>query len=514
MQPSALVLAGGLRSFLIGLLVLIIFASIAFAKRQNKGSAIGGGISKAKSIWLGWTIYHWLFLSLSLALFAPLGGPLQTIYVVFTGLFWTRALAELYLMYGPKAWKTSYGIGHNLLCLVWIVFALYYYREPLSLQNTPLQTWSKLLLQVFAVTLLLETYYARAFHRAIDGQTTGDQGVWFAAAKDPRFRKINLLTTAANIPLLLFSGVFFYAVILSPPQTNAQGQKTAQQLQIPHLAVIAHRGASYYAPEETRPAYELALKMGADYLELDLQRTKDGVLIALHDDTLERTTNIKEVFPKRIKETVEKFTWQELQQLDAGSWFNQTHPARARKNYVGTKILKIDTVLDIAESIPQSPGIYIETKAASRFPGIEHQLVLLLRRRGWINSPGAPVQKKGKIIFQSFEPNSLTTLAKLAPEVPRVYLVEHDISFEQWSEEIDIALKHQAHLGPSGYQGFLKYTQPAHQKDRLIHHYTINQLWQMMLLHRFGSDGFFTDRPDLALRFLGRKGPPPTKIVD
>ncbi|EPM99942.1 glycerophosphodiester phosphodiesterase, partial [Pseudomonas syringae pv. actinidiae ICMP 18804] len=73
-----------------------------------------------------------------------------------------------------------------------------------------------------------------------------------------------------------------------------------------------HRGASFDAPEETIPAYTLARDLGADYLEMDIQRTKDGVLIALHDDVLERTTNIAQVFPTRVKDPVSTFTLAEL----------------------------------------------------------------------------------------------------------------------------------------------------------------------------------------------------------
>ena len=62
---------------------------------------------------------------------------------------------------------------------------------------------------------------------------------------------------------------------------------------------IAHRGASAYAPEHTLPAYRLALEMGADCVEQDLQFTRDCVLVCLHDTTLERTTDIEELFPNR-----------------------------------------------------------------------------------------------------------------------------------------------------------------------------------------------------------------------
>src|SRR6476660_6121143 len=101
-----------------------------------------------------------------------------------------------------------------------------------------------------------------------------------------------------------------------------------------HQEVIAHRGASAYAPENRLPAFELAVRQNAGCVEHDLQVTKDGVLVCLHDRTLERTTNVREVFPDRGKDfdegegtrrwLVHDFTLAEIQALDAGSWFEPT----------------------------------------------------------------------------------------------------------------------------------------------------------------------------------------------
>ena len=99
-----------------------------------------------------------------------------------------------------------------------------------------------------------------------------------------------------------------------------------------HTEVIAHRGASAYAPENTMSSFELAVRLEAGCLEHDLQVTKDGVLVCLHDRTLERTTNVRDVFASRGREVddgaettrrwfVHDFTLAEIQELDAGSWF-------------------------------------------------------------------------------------------------------------------------------------------------------------------------------------------------
>jgi len=98
------------------------------------------------------------------------------------------------------------------------------------------------------------------------------------------------------------------------------------------FAVIAHRGASGYAPEHTLVAYKMAMDMGADYIEFDLQQTKDGVLICLHDETLDRTTNAKEIFAKRESYYVSEFTIDEIKKLDAGTWFNKIYPDKAKMN--------------------------------------------------------------------------------------------------------------------------------------------------------------------------------------
>ena len=81
------------------------------------------------------------------------------------------------------------------------------------------------------------------------------------------------------------------------------------------VAVIAHRGASAVAPENTLAAFETATAMGADGIELDCQLSKDGHLVVIHDPTLERTTGRSGL--------VKDFTLAELKQLDAGAWFDQ-----------------------------------------------------------------------------------------------------------------------------------------------------------------------------------------------
>src|SRR5690606_25959316 len=87
--------------------------------------------------------------------------------------------------------------------------------------------------------------------------------------------------------------------------------------------VVAHRGASRHAPENTVAAAEAAAALGARWAETDVQRTADGELVLVHDETLERTTNAEEVFPDRAPWNVSDFTAAEIAQLDAGSWYGE-----------------------------------------------------------------------------------------------------------------------------------------------------------------------------------------------
>src|SRR5262245_8809484 len=132
--------------------------------------------------------------------------------------------------------------------------------------------------------------------------------------------------------------------------------------------LVAHRGASSYAPEHTIAAYRLAIEQRADYVEQDLQITKDGVLVCLHDLTLERTTNVEEVFPDRYRNDaspdqpagsqpakhwyVSDFTLKEIKQLDAGLWFNE--------KFKGARVPTFQEAIDLVRG---RAGLYPETKA-------------------------------------------------------------------------------------------------------------------------------------------------------
>jgi glycerophosphoryl diester phosphodiesterase len=185
-------------------------------------------------------------------------------------------------------------------------------------------------------------------------------------------------------------------------------------------ALVAHRGASAYAPEHTLAAYRLAIEQGADYVEQDLAVTKDGVLICLHDASLERTTNVEEVFPDRsvVDEATGRrqwlaidFTLAEIRRLDAGRWFD----ARFEGARVPTWEEAVDTVGTAA-------GLYSELKtpALYRSRGVDQTALFVesVKRLGLASRP------PGSLIIQSFDDEPLRELARVLPGIPRTFLID------------------------------------------------------------------------------------------
>ncbi|MCX6551330.1 MAG: glycerophosphodiester phosphodiesterase family protein [Acidobacteria bacterium] len=198
--------------------------------------------------------------------------------------------------------------------------------------------------------------------------------------------------------------------------------------------LISHRGASAYAPENTLPSYELAIQQGADYVEQDLQVTKDGVLMCLHDLTLERTTDVEDVFPARFREVtvdgkavkqwpVADFTAAEIKRLDAGSWKDP--------KFAGTRIPTWQEAIDFMRG---KAGLYPETKAPEVYGKLGfdmERLVLDQLKKNKLDIPG--VDPKTPVIIQSFSAASLKKMTdELKTKVPLVYLLDGGAENQQY----------------------------------------------------------------------------------
>lgn len=185
--------------------------------------------------------------------------------------------------------------------------------------------------------------------------------------------------------------------------------------------LIAHRGASAYAPENTVPAFRLAADQGSTFVEFDLQLTKDRQIVCLHDESLERTTDVEDVFPDRFRtvpsaggQTARRwlladFTLAELRRLDAGSWFG---PA-----FRGTRI---PTFAETIDALRGRSGLFIELKAPEKYEGIERLVLADLAAKG-LDRPDA--DPRTPVLIQSFTASSLQILTGLGTKLPLHFLV-------------------------------------------------------------------------------------------
>jgi glycerophosphoryl diester phosphodiesterase len=191
--------------------------------------------------------------------------------------------------------------------------------------------------------------------------------------------------------------------------------------------LIAHRGASGYAPEHTFASYQLAMEQKADFVEPDLAISKDGILICLHDDTLERTTNVKDVFPDRYSRdstgrngakqwVANDFTVAEIKQLDAGSW-------RDRK-FAGARV---PTWEEMVGMIRGKAGLYPEMKSPPLYTrrGLDMVKIFVASVKK-MGLDSADSLKSTPIIIQSFDEPSVRRVATELPTIPRVFLTEKD----------------------------------------------------------------------------------------
>lgn len=132
---------------------------------------------------------------------------------------------------------------------------------------------------------------------------------------------------------------------------------------------IGHRGAAASAPENTVASFRRAVELGVDGVEFDVQRTRDGALVVIHDETVDRTTD--------GTGPVADLTLAEIRALDAGSWKGA--------EFAGARVPTLDEVLD---AVPAPLWLFVELKDPSRYPGIEREVLAALRSRGVFERSG------------------------------------------------------------------------------------------------------------------------------
>ncbi|CAN7512549.1 glycerophosphodiester phosphodiesterase [Rossellomorea sp. LjRoot5] len=269
-----------------------------------------------------------------------------------------------------------------------------------------------------------------------------------------------------NKKLLVGTGIAV-SLLLSPfSQAFAEEPSAGEKKQVEN---IAHRGAAAYAPENTIASYDLAVDMKADYIEIDVQRSKDGELVVIHDTSVDRTTD--------GSGKVGDLTLEEMKSLDAGSWKGE--------QFAGEEIPTFEEVLDRYHG---KVGILIEMKSPELYPGIEEQVADALKERH-LDTP-----QNEKIILQSFNFDSMKKMDQLLPKVP--------VGVLSWSQSqaTPEALKeistYAEWFNPSYGIVTEQVVEDVHSLDMQIGSWTVRSHEAADFLFDMNVDAIITDYPD------------------
>lgn len=224
------------------------------------------------------------------------------------------------------------------------------------------------------------------------------------------------------------------------------------------MLIIAHRGASGELPENTLPAFAAALEAGADMCELDVQLSRDGAAVVIHDDTVERTTN--------GTGAVSTMTLAEIRNLDAGVKFGAA--------FAGTRIPTLDEVLTLAHG---RCALNIELKS----PGVEREVCRLVRAHGRFNDT----------IVSSFDWNLLAAVRRLEPSLALGVLAETQIE-----PMFEAALRlHAVSVNPRFDTVTPSMVERAHHAGLKLLVWTVDAIMDIKRLIALGVDGIMTNYP-------------------
>ncbi|GAA2682638.1 hydrolase [Streptomyces aculeolatus] len=299
--------------------------------------------------------------------------------------------------------------------------------------------------------------------------------------------------TRASGALTALAGLVLTAAATSATATAAEpaADSTSATTAAP-IVTVAHRGASAYAPENTLAAIDTAREMGIDWVENDVQRSKDGELVIMHDDTLTRTTNVEEVFPDRAPWKVSDFTWKEIRTLDAGIWKGE--------EWAGARVPTLDQYMERVTQNRQK--LVLEIKKPELYPGIEAEILTELRKSGWLSRAAV----KNKLVVQSFGADSIKTVHELRPDVKTGFLGTPAVAalpeYAAFSDQIN-----SNHGTMSAeYYAAVHALEGPHGKQLESYTWTVDDPARAVELAEWGADGIITNKPDLISEALEEAG--------
>ncbi|MEU9161134.1 glycerophosphodiester phosphodiesterase family protein [Streptomyces sp. NPDC048424] len=247
--------------------------------------------------------------------------------------------------------------------------------------------------------------------------------------------------------------------------------------------VYAHRGASAYAPENTLAAIDLAMRLGFDWVENDVQRTRDGELVVIHDDTLARTTNVEQVFPGRSPWKVKDFTAAEIARLDAGSWFGE--------EYAGARVPTLRQYLGRVQRNQQK--LLLEIKKPELYPGIEEQTLKVLDEAGWLDERHV----SQRLVVQSFSADSVRIVHRLRPDLLTAFLGTPTVAdlpvYAEFTDRINPWHTTISADWVAAVHGLLG----AHGKAMEVDTWIVDDAATARKVQDMGVDGIITNAPDV-----------------
>jgi glycerophosphoryl diester phosphodiesterase len=262
---------------------------------------------------------------------------------------------------------------------------------------------------------------------------------------------------------------------------------------------IAHRGARSIAPENTLAAARKGYESGAHMMELDVAMSADGEVVVIHDDTLERTTNVKAIFPDRSPWRVADFTWEELSQLDAGSWFVEKDPfgqiaagkvsEADQESFKGERIPKLMEILEYTKANDWALNIEIKDQKGTAGDGVIVDRVVEMVKA---------LDMEEKILISSFQHNYLRQVRKLSRKMDTGALVGRPYLFPGGLlRTLNVFAYHPHYRMINVWQ-----IKALRSKGHDVNIWTVNDETVMRKLIASGASGVITDFPQLMRELL------------
>ncbi|MEU6387214.1 glycerophosphodiester phosphodiesterase family protein [Streptomyces bauhiniae] len=259
------------------------------------------------------------------------------------------------------------------------------------------------------------------------------------------------------------------------------------------VVTVAHRAGSLAAPENTLAAVDTARAQGIDWLENDVQRTKDGTLVVIHDKTLTRTTDVEEKFPKRAPWKVGDFTWAEISTMDAGGWKG--------RQWAGEKIPTLQQYMRRVDSNGQK--LVLEIKWPEIYPQLAEDTVRELGRLGWLKGD----RVTDRLVIQAFDTGTLRTVRAKAPQA-RTALLSREPTVKDLAVYAKVADKinmKYLKVRPRYFKAAHALKGPHGQRMKVFL-WTVDDPESAVGFARGGADGFISNRPDRLQRALTAAG--------